>query len=562
MKVPRRSGGRCGGLALVLVVAAAAGLAGCDDGGAASTMVDDAATVDAGGRLTDAAVPDADVCASAAETCDGADNDCDGQIDEDFADRGAACALGEGPCATAGQWVCDDAASGLVCDAPPPREPVAEACNGLDDDCDGAADEGIDFARDVDHCGRCNAACVFAHAEPACDQGVCVVVSCMAGFGDANGVAADGCECTLAGEETCNGADDDCDGRVDEGFALGAPCLVGSGACVARGALVCGDDGGLACDAPPIEPQPELCNGLDDDCDGSVDETFDADLDGYAFCAGVTCAADEVCPAGLDCAAICARQDCDDDDRERSPAAREVCDDGVDQNCDGHDAPCSQLASRVNTLVIVTAENTAATCVDFDGDGVPDNAFAKLAPIANPLLSDALAQGSLELLPTLAGALPDLANGRVDLSILLGRRVAAQQYTIRAESYGADGEPLMSFPNALMVEGDITAGPGDFVLGLPVPGGMPGDLRLSEARVTATVVLNGVSVRHDDGRVVGIVTEADLATALETVPANLLPLIQNLLEPDLDRDNDGVPEAYSACVTYTSRPTTVVADPP
>jgi CBS domain-containing protein len=111
------------------------------------------------------------------------------------------------------------------------------------------------------------------------------------------------------------------------------------------------------------------------------------------------------------------------------------------------------------------------------------------------------------------------------------------------------------------VAGDITAGPGDFVLGLPVPGGMPGDLRLSEARVTATVALNGVSVRHDGGRVVGVVTEADLATALETVPPNLLPVIQALLEPDLDRDNDGVPDAYSACITYTSRPVSLAPDP-
>ena len=73
--------------------------------------------------------------------------------------------------------------------------------------------------------------------------------------------------------EVCNGEDDDCDGTVDESFAnIGLPCdgedvdtcLDGVWICN-NGAEVCDDDG---------ETQAELCNGADDDCDGALDETF------------------------------------------------------------------------------------------------------------------------------------------------------------------------------------------------------------------------------------------------------------------------------------------------
>ena len=99
---------------------------------------------------------------------------------------------------------------------------------------------------------------------------------------------------------------------------------------------------GSDCDDDDAAVNPgavESCNGVDDDCDGSVDVAAvdavpwyaDADGDGYGDPAVTTDACDE--PTGY----VSNADDCDDADASSSPAGTETPYDGVDQDCDGAD---------------------------------------------------------------------------------------------------------------------------------------------------------------------------------------------------------------------------------
>lgn len=74
--------------------------------------------------------------------------------------------------------------------------------------------------------------------------------------------------------EICNGVDDDCDGVVDELLGVGLPCISGVGACAVAGSVICDEGGATQCDAVAGQATVEVCNFQDDDCDGLTDEDF------------------------------------------------------------------------------------------------------------------------------------------------------------------------------------------------------------------------------------------------------------------------------------------------
>ncbi len=246
------------------------------------------------------------VCASSVgaeeERCDGLDNDCDGVVDNDF-DLGAACSAGAGSCLSRGVMVCGAGGQGTTCSAPE-RAPDFEECDGVDNDCDGETDEKFGLG----------GACVEG-------LGVCetagVVVCDALGQGRCNALPPE------AGEEACDGLDNDCDGRTDEDFGVGAPCEVGVGQCRAIGTTRCGQGGKAECEAVVGRPAEEVCDDLDNDCDGDIDEGFFVGVGCEAGVGGCRREGTMLCVEG---AVVCSA--------EAEVAAFEVCD-GADNDCDG-----------------------------------------------------------------------------------------------------------------------------------------------------------------------------------------------------------------------------------
>jgi hypothetical protein len=166
-----------------------------------------------------------------------------------------------------------------------------EVCDGRDNDCDGEKDEGFDLGDDVENCGFCGNVCAFAHAtvkcakdEPSDERPSCQIASCESGFVDRDKVRSNGCEyeCTPTngGVEICDELDNDCDGQLNEDVGdVGQQCdpSYGDGALPGVGVCTWGvktcDGTKIVC-VPGVGPSTESCNELDDDCDGEVDEDF------------------------------------------------------------------------------------------------------------------------------------------------------------------------------------------------------------------------------------------------------------------------------------------------
>ncbi len=261
----------------------------------------------AGCRGPDCDETDDAVYLGATERCDGVDNDCDDRVDDDVVGLGLPCESGfPGECA-AGVVACRDGIE--VCEAI--AAPVPERCDGLDNDCDGAIDEG-------EAAGSALVRACYAGPAATRDVGLCRagVETCADGSW---GTCTDQ---VVPATESCNGFDDDCDGEVDEGApGAGLVCVSGLEGECSLGVTACVD--GTAICEPTTTGRPEICDGVDNDCDGAVDQ---GDPGGGAACAtgllGACGTGRTSCVAGaLQCAAVTEPGD-------------EVCD-GVDNDCNG-----------------------------------------------------------------------------------------------------------------------------------------------------------------------------------------------------------------------------------
>ncbi len=109
-----------------------------------------------------------------------------------------------------------DPANGCECE---PTNNGVEICDGVDNDCNGIVDDGFDFMTDLNNCGGCNVPCYYPFAASSCDMGMCTQGACLPDFYDRD-PATPGCETSCqksnGGVEICDGLDNDCNGIVDD----------------------------------------------------------------------------------------------------------------------------------------------------------------------------------------------------------------------------------------------------------------------------------------------------------------------------------------------------------
>ena len=242
---------------------------------------------DCDGNIDEGQLNDCNECGILpAEQCNGIDDNCNGTTDEDLIQPcTTACGAGYEMCYE-GNWI--------SCTAPPVND---EICDGLDNDCDGQIDEDLDCVCTIQDvgvlfpcqddpliCGQGYKTCECL--DPDCinlAMTECYALCHWVPSGDPNAV----CDPLIGMElsqEKCNNFDDNCNQQIDED--LYGACYTGP-----EGTLMVGicEPGEMTCDAGTwgnyneqedfvpyyckgeVVPQEEICNGLDDDCDGIAD---------------------------------------------------------------------------------------------------------------------------------------------------------------------------------------------------------------------------------------------------------------------------------------------------
>ena len=279
------------------------------------------------------------------EICDNLDNNCSGGAsgtdegcddDNDNYCDAAMVIVGTPSTCTAGGGDCNDVNNAVGIATFPGQ---TEKCDNIDQNCNSVTDEGCDDDKD----GYCDKTMTVIYTpQPT----VCASTTSAATL-DCDDTAA---TVNPLRVEICDGLDNNCNGTTDEncdkdadGYCDSAMQTVGKPAACVNGGGDCNDS--LATVNPG---RTEICNNVDDNCVGGVDEVC-KDTDGDGYCVGVVSVASAVCPNG--------GSDCDDSRATVHPGQNEDCSTQYDDNCDGNTNPTTALTGGTKFYT------------DADGDG-------------------------------------------------------------------------------------------------------------------------------------------------------------------------------------------------
>ena len=248
------------------------------------------------------------------------------------------------------------------CDAQVPAE---EDCNGLDDNCNGAVEEGVK-----------NKLCFNEN-----EYGTCIGLD-VCGEGGWSG-----CDAQVPGPEECNLADENCNGQIDEDV-VETECENSNdyGSCAGFSTCVAGK---VACDA--ATPMPESCNGADDNCDGFADEGYpNLDGDALADCVDDDDDGDGVLDTIDNCPLIPNALQTNSDG---FPDGGDACD--PDDDNDGHMDPGDNCPLVYNPLQEDSDQDGLGDVCDGDKDGDGKSDDIDNCPfVANPDQADLDEDGS------------------------------------------------------------------------------------------------------------------------------------------------------------------------